>query len=70
MGFSGLNDLAQNEFKDDPTTHLMVYMSGSTGGGRSFTANPCSKHTFRYSINGCGQLGFGGGVLRCAGVSI
>ena len=70
MGFHGLNNFAQKEFKADPTTHLMVYMSGSTGGGRSFTSSPCMKNTFRYSTNGCGRLGFGGGVLTCAGVSI
>ena len=56
-------------FKADPTTNLMVFMSGSTGGGRSFTSSPCRKSDVRYSKNGCGKLGFGG-VLGCAGVSI
>ena len=56
-------------FEADPTTNLMVYMSGSTGGGRSFTSSPCRKSPVRYSKNGCGKLGFRG-VLQCAAVSI
>ena len=56
-------------FDADPTTHLMVYMSGSTSGGRSFTTTPCGKKPNRYSKNGCGRLGYGG-AMNCAGVSI
>ena len=56
----------------DSTIDLMVYMSGSTGGGRSATSSPCTTSAggvFRYSKNGCGRLGYGG-ALTCAGVSI
>ena len=56
-------------FEADPTTNLMVYMSGSTAGGRSFTSSPCRKSPVRYTKNGCGSLGFRG-VLVCAAVSI
>ena len=57
------------EFEKDPSTHLMVYMSGSVGGGRAMTSKPCGKHDKRFCKNGCGKLGFAG-VLGCAGVSI
>ena len=56
-------------FEADPTTNLMVYMSGSTAGGRSYTSSPCRKSPGRSSKNGCGSLGFRG-VLVCAAVSI
>ena len=63
-----------NKYRDlkttnDPTYHLMVYMSGSQGGGRSATSSPCGLGAFRYSKNACGKLGYGG-VVNCAGVSI
>ena len=53
----------------DPTTHLLVIMSASTGGGRSFTSSPCGGDRFRYSKSGCGRLGYGG-AINCAQVSI
>ena len=73
MGNSGsagkLSIPSKAAFDADPTTHLMVYMSGSTAGGRSFSSSPCRKSPVRYTKNGCGSLGFRG-VLVCAAVSI
>ena len=57
------------EFEKDPSTHLMVYMSGGVGGGRAMTPTPCGKHDKRFCKSGCGKLGFAG-VIGCAAVSI
>ena len=72
VGTSGtagnLKTYTQAELKADPTTHLMVILSASTGGGRSFSYSPCGKDAFRYSKSGCGRLGYGG-TINCAQVS-
>ena len=57
--------------KADTSTHLMVVLAASTGGGFSNTGSPCATKFNRISYNGRGcRPGVYGGVIRCSNVSV
>ena len=53
----------------DPSTRLVIYVFGSTGGGVSLTLSTCGKGGNQYSKCGCGRINQYGGIIHCSKVS-
>ena len=53
----------------DPSTRVVIYVFGSTGGGVSLTLSTCGKGGNQYSKCGCGRINQYGGIIHCSKVS-